>query len=261
MPEPTIHSVRDAPVLADAVTKTPTRVALLVLAGMLTTHVAVAQTIPLQAADAQVTGDGDLQYDLTNIASEPATAWCVFVTVRDPNGTLIRESAIITDEYRAEALEDSASTDERDGYLLPVKRRRHFVVSGPFDPRSQLSVTPAAIVFADRTSAGHPRIIASIFQRRAGERDALLKTLHQLRHIDAHDAGVAALQEAIAILSRSRVPADAGSPAQEVEQRLRQALAQTGAPGFDPARALADEIECVRREYHAAARHAVPRKE
>lgn len=85
--------------LADVVTKTTTRVSLLVLVAMLTTHVALAQTIPLQAADAQVTDDGDLQYDLTNVASEPATAWCVFVTVRDPNGTLIRESAIITDEY------------------------------------------------------------------------------------------------------------------------------------------------------------------
>jgi hypothetical protein len=247
--------------LADVVTKTPTRVSLLVLVAMLTTHVALAQTIPLQAADAQVTDDGDLQYDLTNVASEPATAWCVFVTVRDPNGTLIRESAIITDEYRVEALEDSASKDERDGYLLRVKRRRHFVVTGPFDPRFQLSVTPAAIVFADRTSAGHPRIIDSIFQRRAGDRDALLNTLHQLRSIDAHAPGIDALQDAIAKLARSRHPADTGGPSQEVEQRLRQALTHTGEPGFDPARALTDEIECVRREYQAAARHAVPRKE
>lgn len=247
--------------LADVVTKTATRVSLLVLVAMLTTHVALAQTIPLPAADAQVTDDRDLQYDLTNVASEPATAWCVFVTVRDPNGTLIRESAIITDEYRAEALVDSASKDDRDGYLLRVNRRRQFVVAGPFDPRSQLSVTPAAIVFADRTSAGHPRIIDSIFQRRAGERDALLKTLQQLRNIDARDAGINALQEAIAKLSRLRLPADTDSPSQQVEQRLRQAFAHTGEPGFDPARALADEIECVRRGYQAAARHAVPRKE
>ncbi len=76
MPEPTISRVRDAAMLADAVTKTPTRVSLLVPVSVLTAHVALAQSIPLQATDAQVTDEGDRHrgflHDIRMLAIPPS---------------------------------------------------------------------------------------------------------------------------------------------------------------------------------------------
>src|SRR4051812_26200945 len=55
-------------------------------ASLATAATARAQAIPLRATDALVTDDGDLQYSLTNAASQPATAWSVTVTMTDSNG-------------------------------------------------------------------------------------------------------------------------------------------------------------------------------
>jgi hypothetical protein len=166
---------------------------LVVLACLLTTKAAWCQTVPLQATDAGVTDDGDLEYSLTNSASQPATAWSVTVMVTDPNGQIVGHSAITTDEYRGAADRGFVPGEELDQLLLRPHRRRRFIVSGPFDARLQLTVTPIAVVFIDRSSSGPARVIDDIFQRRAAEARAKHGILRQLRDVQAHYTGINAL--------------------------------------------------------------------
>jgi len=227
---------------------------------LLTAGPSSAQTVPLQASDAQVTDRGNLEYLLTSFAAQPATAWSVTVVVTDPHGTLIRQSAITVDEYRADAQRGFVSGDQLAHSLLRPGQPRRFELPGPFDSRLLVTVTPAAMVFLDRTSVGDPLMIASIFDRRAEERDARAEMLRQLVDVRARYAGPAALKEAMKRLSRPVTP-DPGHARELCEKNLREALARSEAADTDPVVELSRQIEMVRREYDAAVRHAVAHKE
>jgi len=231
-----------------------------VLAAVLTARTAVGQEMPMQASDAQVTDTGDLQYCLTNLAAQPATAWSVTVRVTDPNGMVIRHSAITTDEYRAEAHRGMASDEQLSASLLRPHRPRRFVVPGPFDQRLQLTVTPLAMVFLDGSSVGHAQLIASVFQRRAAEREARRDILKQLRDVRTHYSGIAALKEAINRLSRPATT-DPGHTHRMVEQQLRDALTHAEAGRIDAGKALDDQLDLISREYQLAVQHSIPRRE
>jgi len=235
------------------------RLSLALVFSVFTAAIVRAQPIPLQASDAQVTDDGDLQYSLTNDASQPATAWSVTVTMTDSNGSVLLHSAIMTDEYRAEALHGRVPDKEFDASLLRPHQPRRFVVRGPYDMTSQLTVTPAALVFADRSSVGDPQIIDHIFRRRAVERDARHDILRQLRDVQVRCTGVNALKEAIARLSRPR--ADDPGNTHRIVHELREALTRVDTDGLDPEHALAEQIAVVQLEYRAAVEHAAARKE
>jgi hypothetical protein len=131
---------------------------------------------------------------------------------------------------------------------------------GPFDPRLLATVTPAAMVFLDGTSVGDANLIASIFGRRAAERDARGEMLRQLVDIQTHYEGSGALREAIARLSRLATP-DPDHARRACQEDLRDALTQAEATHDDPMEALARQIEIVRREYETALQHSVNRKE
>jgi len=234
-------------------------ISLLLSIAVLTARAATAQ-ISLQASDALVTAGGNLQYSLTSSATQPATAWSVTVVVADPNGTVIRQSAITLDEYRADAQRGTVSEDEIAGSLLRPRQTRRFELPGPFDPRLVLTVTPVAMVFLDGTSIGDPLLIESIFHRRAAERDARAEMLQQLLDVRTRYVGPAALQEAIARLSRSITP-DPGHVRRACQKDLREALTRSRDDAIDPMAELSRQIEIVRREYNAAVQHATPRKD
>ena len=221
---------------------------------------AAAQSIPLQAGDAQVTDAGNLQYSLTSAAAQPATAWSVTVIVTDLNGRVIRQTAITLDEYRAEAAHGTVSDADIAPSLLRPRRTRRFEFPGPFDPRLLVTVTPAAIVFLDGSSVGDAVLIESIFNRRAEERDASAEMLRQLLDVQTHYVGAPALREALARLSHSVRP-DPRQARQRCQKNLREALARSEANDSDPMTELSRQIEIVRREYDVAARHATARKE
>jgi hypothetical protein len=235
-------------------------IALVALIAVLTPHRAAAQAVPLQASDGQVTDRGHLQYSLTSSAAQPATAWSVTVVVADPNGTVMRQSAITLDEYRAEAQRGVVSEDELARSLLRPRQTRRFELPGPFDPRLVVTVTPVALVFLDGTSIGDPLLIASIFRRRAAERDARGEMLRQLLDVRAHYVGPAALKEAIARLSQLAAP-DPDHARRTCQKNLRDALARSEDDDVDPLAELSRQIEIVRREYAAAVQHATARKE
>jgi hypothetical protein len=233
---------------------------LLVLLAILTLRAVAGQAIPLEASDAQVTDQGNLQYSLTSSARQPATAWCVTILVADRNGTVVRQAAITLDEYRAEAQRDVVSDDEIGRSLLRPQRTRRFELPGPFDPRLLVTVTPVAMVFLDGTSVGDPLLLESIFHRRAAERDARGEMLRQLRDVQTHYVGPAALREAIARLSKLATP-DPGRARQLCQKNLREALARSEANDIDPMAELSRQIEFVRREYEAAVQHATTRNQ
>jgi hypothetical protein len=226
----------------------------------LTPRGSAAQGVPLQASDAQVTQGGRLQYSLTNAATQPATAWSVIVAVADLNGTVVGQTVITLDEYRVEAQRGIISENEIRRSLLRPRQTRRFELPGPFDARLLVTVTPAAMVFLDGTSVGDAGLIASIFDRRAAERDARAEVLRQLLDIQTHYVGAAALKEAIARLSRSATP-DPDHARRACQEDLREALTQAEANHDDPMKALARQIEIVRREYEAAVQHSMNRKE
>lgn len=232
---------------------------ILALAVVLTGRLAHAQAVPLQASDAQVTDEGNLQYSLTSLAAQPATAWSVTVLVEDANNTVVRRSVITVDEYRDDAQVDIVS-GEVDGSFLRPKRTRQFEVTGPFDPRHLVSVTPAAMVLLDGGSAGDGALIESIFHRRSEERDARAEMLRQLLDVQARYAGPQALKEAIARLARLTTP-DPGHARQVCQKSLREALMRLQPDDTDPTAELSRQIETLRREYAAAVRHATARKE
>lgn len=233
---------------------------LLVVVTALMPRPSAAQAIPLQASDAEVTDGGHLRYALTSFAAQPATAWSVTVVVTDLNGTVVRQTALTLDEYRAEAQRGIVSDEEIDRSLLRPRRTRRFELPGPFDPRLLVTVTPAAMVFADGTSVGDPLLIDSIFNRRADERDARADMLRQLLDVRAHYVGPAALREAITRLSRSST-SDPGHARWACQQNLRDALTRADADRGDPMEALSRQIDIVRREYDVAVQHATPPKE
>jgi hypothetical protein len=208
-----------------------------VLALAITARIASAQVIPIQASDGLVTEDGDLQYSLTNSASQPATAWTVTLMATDPNGQVVRHIAITTDEYRAEADRGMVPDEELNRSLL----RPH--------------------AFADGTAVGPVPVIESIFQRRIAERNAKHEILRQLRDVQTHYVGIEALKEAAARLRRSMTADDPGNAYQIVLQNLRAALTHSRTDGFEASRELAHQVDLVRREYRVAVQHSVPRKE
>jgi hypothetical protein len=226
---------------------------------LLFTNKASLQTLPMRASDATITEHGDMEYSLTNDADQAATAWGVSVIVKDPNGTVLRQSTMAVDEYAAEAL-GVASDADRGSLLLRPHRPRRFVVTGPFEQGWQVTVMPLAIVFADRTSAGHPQLIERIFYGRANERDMLSRALHELRDIAAHDTGIHALNEACKRLA-TLVPAkDRDGPVVAVQKHLHDAQTRVPDAAVDSAAVLADAIEILQREYEAADEHAEPKK-
>jgi hypothetical protein len=235
--------------------RTSASVAILLL---LFTTKARVQTLPVRASDATITDGGDVEYSLTNDTAQAATAWGVFLIVKDANGTVVRQSTLAADEYAAGA--GVVSEADRERFLLRPHRPRRFVVTGPFDQGWQVTVMPVAVVFADRTSTGHPQLIERIFQGRAHERDTLWSALRALHDIAAHDTGIHALKEGCRRLATLVPPNDRDDPLVAVQQHLHDAVTRVPDAGVDAAAALADAIEILQREYEAAAEHAHPMK-
>lgn len=235
-----------------------TFIAFAVSACLTSASTAAGQAVPLQARDAEVTNDGSLQYALTNLGSQAATAWSVTVTMTEPNGSIIQQYAVTMDEYLAEAGQPPVPVPDGDitTSLLRPQVPRHFTLTGGFDYRWLLTVNPVAIVFVDGTSAGQAPLIERIFRRRAAERDAIKEVVRQLSDVQDRYAGTSALRHAIAALSRAP-DMDPANVHLTAEQRLRRALARAGSDESEATRALGQEIALTRRELQAAARHSI----
>jgi hypothetical protein len=190
---------------------------------------------------------------LTNTANQPVTAWALATTTRAETGRTHREVET-ADGYLSELTHGLAGSSERLERLLPRQSRQ--IALDPLPAGAVVEVI--AVVLDDGTAMGDEQVIASIFARRARERDALravvdafndvLPTRHGAEALDAlrdRLTAIAAREQSLpcrAALDAVETHRGRGGSADAVDESLRSYAA------------------FVAREYELAAKHAQPKK-
>jgi hypothetical protein len=190
---------------------------------------------------------------LTNTAGQAVTAWALATTTRAETGRTRREVET-ADGYLSEITHGLPGSSERLERLLPRQSRQ--IALDPLPAGAAVEVI--AVVLDDGTAIGDEQVIASIFARRARERDALravidafndvLQTRHGAEALDALRDRLTAIAEREQSLP-CRAALDAvetyrgrGGSVDAIDQSLRTYAA------------------FVTREYELAAKHAQPKK-
>ena len=212
----------------------------------LTASAALAFETPVMISDV-VTGAAS-HVRITNTSRQPVTAWSLAATTEPSAGRTHRE-VYTTDGYLSEithGLPRAAAQLER---LLPGESRE--LVLDPLPDGAKVHVIAA--VLDDGTAVGDEAVLASIFETRAKERDALkavADTFNAVLPVMHGAEALAALKDRFAAL------ADRDDT---VPCRVALDAVQAYPPG-----ALADRIDTslhdyaafVMREYELAAKHA-----
>jgi hypothetical protein len=211
--------------------------------------VLVAADFPL-TADHLVTGPNS-HVLLTNTTDQPITSWALALTSQTVAGQTRREQWTV-DGYMSEVthgLPGAANTLER---LLPGEAREI-----PLDPLPNGATAEVVmVVLDDGTAIGDEQSIASIFERRAKERDALgavTRTFEEVLSTERGTAAIGPLHQRLTDLMQ-RDPSVPGRAALEaVETYRRQAKA---APPAEIEQSLRTYAALVARQHEVATRHA-----
>jgi hypothetical protein len=184
---------------------------------------------------------------VTNTARQPVTAWSLAATSPTPNGT--HREVYTADGYLSEVTHGLPGSNPRLERLTPGESRE--LPLDPLPPGSTVAVIAA--VLDDGTAIGDEQAIASIFSKRAAERDALKAVVDAFGEVLPAKHGteaLAGLRDRLAALARrdDAVPCRAALAAVQAYQQ------KTTADEID--RALQQYASFVGREYDLAARHA-----
>jgi hypothetical protein len=189
---------------------------------------------------------------VTNTAPQPVTAWALAILTHPESGRTRREVETI-DGYLSEATHGLGGAATRLERLMPGESR---VL--PLDPLPQdAAVEIAAVVLDDGTAMGDETAIASVFDRRAKERDALGAVTAAFADVLAGQHGAPAL-EALAARLRALPAADA-APCRAAIDAVETYRRRAGSPDQIDA-SLRKYSEFVAREYALAKRHASRRR-
>jgi hypothetical protein len=206
-------------------------------------------TMPLAVGDL-VTG-APTHVRVTNTSSQPVTAWSLAATSRTPTGT--HREVYSADGYLSEATHGLPGANERLERLMPGESRE--LPLDPLPPGSTVEVVAA--VLDDGTAVGDEATLATIFARRARERDALKAVVDAFAGVlpARHGAdALSALSERLAAL----VQRDDATPCRAALLAVQTYQGRTDSGEIDGAlRAYAGFVE---REYDLAARHAERRQ-
>jgi hypothetical protein len=145
-----------------------------------------AESLPL-VADHVVTGPQS-HVTLTNTARQPITAWAMAVLTHPEPGRTHRDVETV-DGYLSELTHGIAGSSERLERLMPGQSRQ--IAMDPMPPDATVEIV--AVILDDGTAMGDEQIVASLFQRRAKERDALGSVSAAFREVLASQHGTAAL--------------------------------------------------------------------
>jgi hypothetical protein len=190
---------------------------------------------------------------LTNTASQPVTAWALATTTRAETGRTRREVET-ADGYLSEITHGLPGSSERLERLLAHQSRQ--IALDPLPAGAVVEVI--AVVMDDGTAIGDEQVIASIFARRARERDALRAVVDAFNELLQTRHGAEALDAL-----RERLTAIAG---REQSPPCRAALdaveTYRGRGGSADAidQSLRTYAAFVTREYELAAKHAQMKK-
>jgi hypothetical protein len=127
---------------------------------------ALAADSPLIVSDL-ATGDSS-HVRITNTSSQPVTAWSLATTVQTPGGRSHRE-VYTTDGYLSEATHGLPRAAERLERMMPGEVRDLPLDQLPTGAKVEVIAT----VLDDGTATGEEAALASIFENRVKERDAL----------------------------------------------------------------------------------------
>lgn len=137
----------------------------LMIAMLLAAHLLV-DPMPL-VAERLVTG-AHAHVTLTNNAKQPVTAWALAVVTHPSAGVTHREVETV-DGYLSELTHGIGGAPERLERLMPGESRQIELDPVP----AEAAVDVAAVILEDATAIGDDRLIATMFERRAKERDTL----------------------------------------------------------------------------------------
>lgn len=205
-----------------------------------------ASELPLAVSDV-VTGTPS-HVRLTNNARQPVTAWSLAASSPSPNGGTHRE-VYTADGYLSEVTHGLPGSNARIERLMPGESREL-----PLDPLpSGATVAVVAAVMDDGTAVGEEAAIASIFTRRAKERDALKAVVDTFADVlpSKHGAdALATLRDRFTTLAQR----DDAMPCRAALDAVQQFQRKTNAEEIDAS--LQTYADFVKREYALASKHA-----
>jgi hypothetical protein len=218
------------------------------LFALLTTVAAVAQAAqsPLTVSDL-VTGDGS-HVRITNVGSQPVTAWSLAATTEPAPGRTHRE-LYTTDGYLSEVTHGLPKAAERFERLMPGESR-----DLPLDPLpAGAKVEVVATVLDDRTAIGDEDALRAIFANRVKERDALKTVVDAFNQVLPTMHGADALS-ALRDRFRALVAREDNVPCHAALDAVQTYQSRSDAAQIDSS--LRTYADFVTREYELAAKHS-----
>ena len=188
---------------------------------------------------------------ITNNARQPVTAWSLAATSRTPGG--MHREVYTADGYLSEATHGLPGSSPRLDRLMPGESRELPLDRLP--PGSTVDVIAA--VLDDGTAFGEEEALATIFAKRAKERDALKAVVDSFADVLPAKHGseaLSALRERFAALAQR----DDAVPCRAALEAVQTYQQRTDAAEID--RSLQQYASFVGREYELAAKHATRRK-
>jgi hypothetical protein len=213
---------------------------------------AVVHAADMPVTVSEVTTGAQSHVRLTNRSSQPVTAWSLAATTRAEGGRTHRE-VYTADGYLSEITHGLPGSSERLERLMPGQSRQISLDALP----AGASLDVIAAVLDDGTAMGEEEAVASIFARRAKERDALKAVVDGFNDVLPATRGaeaLAALRDRFTALVRR----DDAVPCRAALDAVQNFGRKGSAEQID--QSLSGYADFVKREYALAARHAERRR-
>lgn len=193
---------------------------------------------------------GATQVELRNVGRQPINGWAFAISSPNASGG-IRRVFHSSDVYMSEVTGGLQGAEPHLRLLQPGETR-----AMPVDPLpAGVSVQVVAVLLDDNTAYGDEQTIASFFEKRVVERDALKKVVDTFNAALQSQKGAAALQD---LKRRFAEGANANESVPHRSARLAVDawLQRAGATDDDMDRSLRTYVAFVTKQYEAAAKHA-----
>jgi hypothetical protein len=189
--------------------------------------------------------------ELTNTSTQPVTAWTLVVTTMEKDGRTHRAVETV-DAYLSEVTRDFPGMSSTVDRLMPGQTRE--IMLDPVAASATAEVT--AVILEDGTAVGDGETIASVFERRAAERDQLREVLQTFDAVLPSTRGIPALEELKRrFASRSsQEESTAHRAAREAVDSYLQRATAAIADAIDQRLRMSADI--IRRVYELAQRHS-----
>jgi YD repeat-containing protein len=208
---------------------------------------AVMNAADMPVTVSEVTTGAQSHVKLTNRSSQPVTAWSLAATTIAGGRT--HRDVYTADGYLSEVTHGLPGSSERLERLMPGQTRQISIDPLP----AGATVNVIAAVLDDGTAIGEEEAVASIFARRAKERDALKAVVDAFNDVlpTTHGAAaLAALKERFSALAQR----DDSMPCRAALDAVQNFERKGSADEID--RSLGGYADFVKREYELAARHS-----